>query len=110
MFKKYLKPRSVKYLGEAVDALFTSLPFFSVYSSISLTIILYAQVKDWLLVWVPWVNLWIFMLIIGFVFTIALLLAYKYIIPSLWSSRSKRMTHLEEKIDMIIDLLEKREK
>jgi len=103
MFKKYLKPKSIKYLGEFIDALFTSLPFFSIYSSISLTIILYAQVKDWLIVWLPWVNLWIFLLIVGFAFTIAFFLAYKYIIPSLWSSRSKRMTHLEQKLDVIIE-------
>ena len=108
MFKKYLKPKSIKYLGEFIDALFTSLPFFSIYSSISLTIILYAQVKDWLLVWLPWVNLWIFLLVVGFAFTTAFFLAYKYIIPSLWYSRSKRMYHLEDKLDMIIEGMGKR--
>ncbi len=102
MFKKYFKPRRVKYLGELTDSFFTSLPFFGLYSSLSLTIILYAQIKDWLLVWLPWVNLWIFILVVGFALAVVLFLAYKYVIPSLWSSRSKRMTHLEMKIDLII--------
>ena len=109
MLNKYLKPKRIPYLGEFVDAFFTTLPFFGLYSSLSLTIILYAQIKDWLLVWFPWVNLWVFMLIIGFALSIALLLAYKYIIPSLWGARSEKMYHLEKKLDMIIKLLKERE-
>lgn len=103
MFKKYLKPRRVKYLGELLDSFFTSLPFFSIYSSLSVTIILYAQIKDWLHVWLPWVNLWVFLLVVGFALTIIVLLAYKYIVPSIWGVRSQRMYHLEEKLDVIIE-------
>lgn len=106
---KVFKRRRLPFLGEFTDAFFTTLPFFGIYSSISLTVILYAQVKDWLLVWIPWMTLWIFFLIAGFVLSCALFLAYKYILPSLWHSRSKQMSHLEEKIDMILDLLKKRE-
>ena len=103
MFKKYLKPKRVPYLGEFIDAFFTTLPFFGLYSTLSLTIILYAQVSEWLIVWLPWMNLWIFMLIVGFALSIALFLAYKYIIPSLWGARSSRMYHIGRKLDVILE-------
>lgn len=106
MFRNYFKPKRIPYLGEFVDAFFTTLPFFGLYSSLSLTIILYAQIKDWLIVWFPWVNLWIFMLIVGSALLLALLLAYKYIIPSLWGARSQRMYHLDRKLDGILEMLE----
>ena len=110
MFKNIFKRRRLPFVGEFADAFFTTLPFFGIYSSLSITVILYAQVSDWLLVWVPWMTLWKFLLIIGFALTVALFFAYKYIIPSLWHSRSKQMSHLEEKIDVIMDLLKERGK
>lgn len=117
MFKKYLKRRKIKYLGELTDALFTTLPFFSVYGSLSITVILYAQIREWLQVWIPWMTLWIFMFIIGFLLSIAIFLTYKYVIPSLWHSRSTQMSHLEEKmntlekkLDMILENTNSKEK
>ena len=101
VFKDLLKRKKLPFLGEFTDAFFTTLPFFGMYSTLSLTIILYAQTKDWLLIWFPWINLWTFMLVVGSALVIALLLAYKYIVPSLWDSRSKQMSHLEQKLDMI---------
>ena len=90
------------YLGEFVDAFFTSLPFLGIYSALTMTIVLYTVVSRWLLVWFPWMNFAIFFGTMCVMLFVVLCLAYKYIIPSLWSSRSKRMTHLENKIDMII--------
>ena len=110
MFKNLLKRKKLPFLGEFTDAFFTTLPFFSIYSTLSLTIILYAQTSDWLLVWFPWVNLWIFMLVVGSALAIALLLAYKYIVPSLWDSRSKQMSHLEQKLDMLSEKLDELDK
>jgi len=102
VFKNILKRKRLPFVGEFADAFFTTLPFFSIYSSLSITIILYAQVSDWLLVWLPWMTLWKFILIVGFALSIVLFLSYKYIIPSLWHSRSQQMSHLENKIDRII--------
>lgn len=103
MFRKLFKRRRLPFLGEFTDAFFTTLPFFSIYSSVSITVILYAQVSDWLLVWFPWMTLWKFLLIIGFALTVALFFTYKYVVPSLWHSRSTQMSHLEEKIDLIMN-------
>ena len=68
-----------------------------------MTIVLYTVVSKWLLVWFPWMNFAIFVGIMCAMMIVVLCLAYKYIIPSLWSSRSKKMTHLEQKLDMIIN-------
>jgi len=54
-------------------------------------------------------TLWIFVLIIGFALAVALFFAYKYVIPSLWHSRSTQMSHLEGKIDMILEGMGKRQ-
>ena len=110
VFKNLLKRKKLPFLGEFTDAFFTTLPFFSIYTTLSLTVILYAQTKDWLLTWFPWINFWIFILSVGFALAIALLLAYKYIVPSLWDSRSKQMSHLEQKLDMLNKKLDELDK
>jgi len=105
MFRKYLKPKIVPYLGEVVDAFFTSLPFLGVYSSLTMTIVLYTAVSEWLLSWFPWMSFYIFLSIMCGMLFVVLILAHKYVIPSLWYSRSKRMTHLENKIDLLLGIL-----
>jgi len=103
MFRRYFKPKVVPYLGEIVDAFFTSLPFLGIYSALTMTIVLYTVVSKWLLIWFPWMNFAIFFCIMLVTLLIVLGIAHKYIIPSLWHARSKKMTHLEQKIDMIMD-------
>lgn len=110
MFKELLKRRRLPFIGEFTDAFFTTLPFLSIYSSVSITIILYAQVSEWLLIWFPWITLWKFMLLASAAIGPVLFVAYKYILPSLWHSRSKQMFHLENKLDEILDILKKGEK
>jgi len=103
MFRKYLKPKIVPYLGEVVDAFFTSLPFLGIYSALTMTIVLYTLVSKWLLVWFPWMNFAIFFGIMVVTLLIVLGVAHKFIIPSLWYARSKKMTHLESKLDILIE-------
>lgn len=109
MFKKYLKPKIVPYLGEIVDAFFTSLPFLGMYSALTMTIVLYTSISEWLLVWFPWMNFGIFICLMFAALLIVLVTAHKYIIPSIWHARSKKMTHLEKKLDLIIEGMGKKE-
>lgn len=102
MFRKYLKPKVVPYLGEIVDAFFTSLPFLGMYSALTMTVVLYTVVSKWLLVWFPWMNFAIFFSFMFITLLTVLVIAHKYIIPSLWYARSKKMTHLEQKLDVVI--------
>lgn len=99
MFKKLLKPKIIPHLGDIVDAFFTTLPFFGIYSSLTMTIVLYTSVSEWLLAWCPWMNLYIFILIMGFLLGLIVVVAHKVIVPSLWYARSRRLYHLEDKLD-----------
>ncbi|KKN39663.1 hypothetical protein LCGC14_0740980 [marine sediment metagenome] len=96
---KMFKQRRVKFLGEVVDTIFTSMPFFSAYTILSTTIILYEMTKEYIQNLLPWMNVLWFMLILGLLFLPVMLVVYKYIIPSVWHFRSTQMQHLEGKID-----------
>ena len=107
MLKKLLKQKRVPILGELVDSLFSTLPLLSVYSGITMTILLYTSTRAYLHSWFPWIELWSFILIILFSLIPLLLLTYKFIIPSLWGFRSKQMFHLEDKIKTLEQKLDK---
>lgn len=110
MSHKLLKQHEIRWFGSIVDSILSTLPFISIYSGISITIILYAQVKDYLLNIFPWMTLGVFFVLILVVFTIVALLVYKYVIPSIWGFRSRQMSHLEKKIDEIAKKLNINEK
>ncbi len=96
---KVFKQRRVKFLGEVVDTVFTAMPFFSAYSILSTTIILYEMTKSYIQNLLPWMNVLWFLLLLGLLFLPVMLVVYKYIIPSVWQFRSTQMGHLEGKID-----------
>ncbi|KKL99111.1 hypothetical protein LCGC14_1817740 [marine sediment metagenome] len=96
---KMFKQRRVRFLGEFIDTIFTSMPFFSAYTILSTTIILYEMTKEYIQNLLPWMNVLWFMLILGLLFLPVMLVVYKYIIPSVWHFRSTQMQHLEGKID-----------
>ncbi len=98
---KVFKQRRVKFLGEVVDTVFTAMPFFSAYSILSTTIILYEMTKGYIQNLLPWMNVLWFLLFLGLLFLPVMLVVYKYIIPSVWQFRSTQMGHLEGKIDAL---------
>ncbi len=96
---KLFKQRRIRFLGEFIDTIFTSMPFFSAYTILSTTIILYEMTKEYIQNLLPWMNVLYFMLMLGLLFLPVMLVVYKYIIPSVWQFRSTQMGHLEGKID-----------
>ncbi|MGR3295905.1 MAG: hypothetical protein ACUZ8A_06725 [Candidatus Bathyanammoxibius sp.] len=98
---KMFKQRRIRFLGEFIDTIFTSMPFFSAYTILSTTIILYEMTKEYIQNLLPWMNVLWFMLILGLLFLPVMLVVYKYIIPSVWQFRSTQMGHLEGKIDAL---------
>ena len=103
---KMFKQRRVKFLGEVVDTVFTAMPFFSAYSILSTTIILYEMTKEYIQNLLPWMNVLWFLLLLGLLFLPVMLVVYKYIIPSVWQFRSTQMGHLEGKIDALAAQIE----
>ncbi|KKM73521.1 hypothetical protein LCGC14_1409690 [marine sediment metagenome] len=98
---KMFKQRRVRFLGEIIDTIFTAMPFFSAYTILSTTIILYEMTKEYIQNILPWMNVLYFMLMLGLLFLPVMLVVYKYIIPSVWHFRSTQMQHLEGKIDAL---------
>ena len=103
---KMFKQRRVRFLGEIIDTIFTAMPFFSAYTILSTTIILYEMTKEYIQNLLPWMNVLYFMLILGLLFLPVMLVVYKYIIPSVWQFRSTQMGHLEGKIDALSKQIE----
>lgn len=55
----------------------------------------------------PWVNPYIFFIVIGVGVLIALVLEYKFVLPALWSFREKQMfSHKSEVMDKLNELEE----
>ena len=104
---RLFKQKRIRFLGELVDSLFTALPIVSIYSGVSTTIILYELTKQYILNWLPWMNIILFMVILGTCFVPVVLLVYKFVIPSIWHFRSTQMSHLEEKVDAITKKLDR---
>ena len=98
---KLFAQRRIRFLGELVDTIFTSMPAFSAYSIVAQTFILYELTKDYIQNVLPWMNVLYFILLLGLLFLPLMLVVYKFIIPSVWHFRSTQMQHLEDKIDAI---------
>lgn len=98
---RLFKQKRIRFLGEVVDAFFTALPLLSVYSGLSVTIIMYESIKGYILNWLPWMTIIHFVAILGVLFIPVILFTYKFIIPSIWHFRSTQMSYLDKKVDEI---------
>ena len=90
-----------------MESLYTVLPILSIINFASIAIILYANTQPYLLVYAPWIALWMFMLVLLFVVVVLMVVAYLFIIPSMWTFRGKQIFGHESKvIDEIRELRE----
>jgi hypothetical protein len=92
---KLLKQRNIPWLGAVVDSLYTSLPILSIINFLSITTVLYASIREYLLGWAPWFTLWWF---IGFLIVTTIVMMtcmYLFVLPSLWTFRNKQMNSFE---------------
>ncbi len=102
-----LRQRRIPLLGEIMDALYTSLPILSIINFLSITISLYITSKVYLEQYVPWLDIWLFLLILLLISIIFMLLVYKFVLPSLWAFRGEQMSGQNEKLDEILKELKK---
>lgn len=104
---RLFRQQRIPYLGELVDSIFTAMPALSLLSLISTLIILYEVTKQYFIDWVPWLNIFYFFGVIAIAFLLALVIVFKYVLPSIWHFRSTQMGHLEDKMDVQQSELEK---
>jgi len=93
-----MKQQNIPGLGAFVEALYMSLPILSVINFVSIAIVLYSDIRPYLLEHLPWVQLWMFLLALSSLVFISMLLVYKFVLPSIWTFRGKQMFEHESEV------------
>ena len=100
---KHSGQKNIPWLGALVESLYTSLPILSIINFLSIITVLYTSVSPYLAQYAPWVKFWIFILALV-IFTLTMMaLIWKFIVPSLWTYRSKQMFEHESEISNKLD-------
>lgn len=93
-----MKQRNIPWIGSFVDSLFTCLPFLSIINFAFIAIVLYDTIQPYLLLHAPWMQLWMFLLILSVVVAAMMVVIYKFVLGSLWTFRGKQMFGFESEI------------
>jgi len=103
-----MKQKNIPWLGALTDALYVSLPVLSLVNFFAILTVLYADIHPYLQEYLPWLRFWVFLAIVVVLATALMLLVYKFVVPSLWTYRSKQMfTHESEVTDKLNELIKK---
>ncbi len=95
---KFLKQHNVPWLGAMVDSLYTSLPILSIINFMSITTVLYATIREYLLAWAPWITVWWFLLFLALTTIIMMIVIYIVVLPSIWTFRNKQMNKYDSEV------------
>jgi len=88
---KLSKQKNILWLGAFTDSLFATLPLLSVINFLSIQTVLYANVKEYILPWAPWLTFVWFIALMVLITLGAMVLVYKFVIPSLWVWRGSQL-------------------
>ena len=86
-----LRQKNIPWLGKLVDSLYTALPALSILNFLSVTTVLYTSTREYLIAWIPWLNIYWFLLFLFLIVTCSLVIVYTLVALSLWSWRSSMM-------------------
>ena len=87
-----------------------TLPVFSIFSTIAIIIVLYANIRPYLIQHAPWMTLWAFLGILMIIGLTGMVLMYKFVLKSIWSFRENQANGNVPKDDDINSRLDKIEK
>jgi len=90
-----IRQKKIIGLGEIYEAFITALPVLSAVQFISILAILYNQLSPHLVDVFPWITLFRFVVILSIIMVIAMVLVYKFLIPSIWTFRGKQLYGFE---------------
>ena len=94
-----LPQKNVKWLGKLIESLYISLPILSIINFLSILVVLYASTKPYILEYIPWVTFWMFLLVIAGTTCCMVLLAWIFIVPSVWALRGEQIFGRETRED-----------
>lgn len=90
-----VKQKNIPWLGAFLETFFSTLPFLSVISFVSITMVLYASARPYLLQYAPWMTLWLFLGIVVMLGITGMWLVYKFVLPSIWAFRGTQLFNQE---------------
>jgi MFS family permease len=90
-----IRQKKIIGLGEIYEAFITALPILSAVQFISILAILYNQISPYLVDVFPWITLFRFVVILSILMILAMILVYKFLIPSIWTFRGKQLYGFE---------------
>lgn len=93
-----LTQRNVPWVGPVIDSLYTSLPILSIFNFLSISTVLYATLREYLLVWVPWLTINWFLLFLAIITLSLMSIMYLFVLPSLWTFRNRQMHKYESEL------------
>ena len=93
-----MKQKNIPWIGAFIDSLFTCLPFLGIINFVFISIVLYNSIQPYLLTYIPWVKLWMFLLLLLFLVIGMMFFIYKFVLPSLWTFRAKQMYGFDEEV------------
>jgi len=83
--------KNVRWLGAFIESLYLALPLLSIINFLSISVVLYTNVQDYLKNWIPWMTFPVFLTIIFILTGVAVLLTWIFLVPSLWALRGQQM-------------------
>ena len=93
-----MRQRNIPWLGKLVDSLYTALPVLSILNFLSIITVLYASTREYLVTVIPWLNIGWFLLGLVTLTIITMVIIYVFVIPSLWTWRSKMMHGFDSQV------------
>ena len=83
--------KNIRWLGITFESLYLALPLLSIINFLSISVVLYTNVQDYIKAWIPWMTFPIFLIIIFVLTGISVLLTWIFLVPSLWALRGQQM-------------------
>jgi len=103
-----IKQRKVIGIGEIYESFITALPLLSAVQFLSILTLLYNDLQPYLVeVW-PSISLLKFLLILSGLMAVAMVLVYRFLIPSIWTFRGKQLYGFESELMEKVEKLEKK--
>lgn len=89
------KQRNVPWLGAFTESLFTTMPVLSILNFVSIMMVLYTSVRQYL---PAWLTFWWFVGGLTIVTLLLMLAMYLWVLPSIWTFRAKQMNSFENEM------------
>lgn len=111
-----INQKNIPMIGVLVESLFNALPFLSImltgFNFVSIIIVLYANIDEYLLNYFAWMKLEYFvgivLIVLAVLVVITMIVIYKYVTPSLWTFRNQQMNKYDNEVIKRLKRIEKK--